>query len=29
MVYDAVTMQKIRTVELDGEIYGRIHVLDP
>ncbi|MEC7584783.1 MAG: hypothetical protein VYE77_10740 [Planctomycetota bacterium] len=29
MVYDADTLEKIRTVELDGELYGRIHVLDP
>ena len=29
MVYDADKLEKIRTVELDGEIYGRIHVLDP
>lgn len=27
-VYNAETMEKIKVVELDGEIYGRIHVLD-
>ena len=27
-VYDAETMQKIKTIDLDGEIYGQVYVLD-
>ncbi len=27
-VYDTVTLQRLRTVEFDGEVYGQVHVVD-